>query len=155
MAGLEKRLHQLTEAHAVTWDKDPSSSHKSNIVLALLQEIWYDMMVRGQALMIEECKKTGSVGLVGRLGKELGPSLPDFNEFCKWNWKLRKDVSFGKKMNLCRASGLVWTMVRKYPQTANPFPSVSTPVQEQTEPYSYGNRGKDPTSQISYPKGLR
>lgn len=41
------------------------------------------MMVRGQALMIEECKKTGSVGLVGRLGKELGPSLPDFNEFCK------------------------------------------------------------------------
>jgi len=41
-----------------------------------------DMVVRGQALMVQECK-TGSTGSVGGLGKELGPPLLGFKEFCK------------------------------------------------------------------------
>lgn len=82
------------------------------------------MVVRRQALMIQEHKKTGSMGSVGGLRKELGPPLLGFKDFCKENPKFRKDVSFGKQMNLCRVSGLVWTMVRKCPQTANPLPTT-------------------------------
>lgn len=40
--------------------------------------------------MIQEQKKTGRMGSVGGLEKELGPLLLGLKEFCKQNPKLRK-----------------------------------------------------------------